>query len=77
MSTFVEIDPSEYDGAAFARFDAKADDFKIANARALMWLSQLAYEAHRKETIEEVAPEMESHVRHRLHQTQDWPEEQL
>jgi triacylglycerol lipase len=55
MSTFVEIDPSEYDKNAFADFDASTGDFRIGNARALMWLSQLAYEAHRKETIDEVA----------------------
>ena len=55
MSTFVEIDPSEYDKDAFAGFDASTSDFRIGNARALMWLSQLAYEAHRKDTVEEVA----------------------
>jgi hypothetical protein len=55
MSTFVEIDPSEYDKDAFADFDASTGDFRIGNARALMWLSQLAYEAHRKATIDEVA----------------------
>jgi hypothetical protein len=55
MSTFVEIDPSEYDKDAFAAFDASTGDFRIGNARALMWLSHLAYEAHREETIREVA----------------------
>jgi triacylglycerol lipase len=55
MSTFVEIDPSEYDKDAFAAFVASTSDFRIGNARALMWLSQLAYEAHREETIREVA----------------------
>src|ERR1700754_1824136 len=55
MSTFVEIDPSEYDEDAFADFDASMGDFRMGNARALIWLSQLAYEAHRQETIDEVA----------------------
>ena len=55
MSTFVEIDPSEYDKDAFAGFDASTSDFRSGNALPLMWLSQLAYEAHRKDTVEEVA----------------------
>ena len=44
MTSFVEILPEEYDKHAFARFDASAANFKLGNARALMWFSQLAYE---------------------------------
>jgi triacylglycerol lipase len=57
MSTFVEIAPEEYDAAAFGGFNASAAGFELANARALMWLSQLAYEAHREPTIETVSRE--------------------
>jgi hypothetical protein len=57
MTSFVEILPEEYDKDAFKRFDASALDFKIDNARALMWFSQLAYETHRPSTINAVALE--------------------
>ena len=52
MSTLVEIAPDEYDPAAFKEFRPSASGFEIANARALMWFSQLAYETHRTATIE-------------------------
>lgn len=55
MSTFVEINPSEYDTAAFKDFKPLAAGFELANARALMWFSQLAYETHRTLTIETVS----------------------
>jgi triacylglycerol lipase len=55
MSTFVEISPEEYDAAAFAGFMASAAGFELANARALMWFSQLAYETHRAPTIDAVS----------------------
>jgi hypothetical protein len=55
MSTFVEIGPDEYDRAAFKGFRPSAAGFEIANARALMWSSQLAYETHRTPTIEAVS----------------------
>jgi hypothetical protein len=54
MTSFVEILPEEYDADAFKDFDASTADFTIGNARALMWFSQLAYEAHRKDTIKAV-----------------------
>jgi len=57
MSTFVEIAPAEYDANAFAGFDPSVAGFEIANARALIWLSQLAYEAHRDLTIDTVSRE--------------------
>jgi triacylglycerol lipase len=56
MSTFVELTPSEYSDTAFAAFDPAAGEFTIGNARALMWLSQLAYETGRPATIAEVGP---------------------
>ena len=55
MSTFVEIGPDEYDRAAFKGFRPSAAGFEIANARALMWFSQLAYKTHRTPTIEAVS----------------------
>jgi hypothetical protein len=56
MTSFVEILPKEYDKDAFKDFNVSRSDFKIGNARALMWFSQLAYETHRKETIDAVSP---------------------
>ena len=55
MSTFVEIAPDEYDPTAFKGFRPSAAGFEMANARALMWFSQLAYETHRTPTIEAVS----------------------
>jgi len=52
VSTFVEIAPDEYDDAAFDGFDASAGGFAIGNARALMWMAQLAYETHQPSTIQ-------------------------
>ena len=54
MSTFVELPPDQYSRTAFANFDAAATDFRIDNARALMWLSQLAYETGKPQTIDAV-----------------------
>ena len=54
MTSFVEIRPEEYDPEAFEDFTPSADGFELANARALMWFSQLAYETHRPLTIEAV-----------------------
>jgi triacylglycerol lipase len=44
VSTLVELSPELYSAEAFAAFDPAAN-FSIGNARALMWFSQLAYEA--------------------------------
>jgi triacylglycerol lipase len=55
MTIFVEIAPDEYDATAFGGFDASASDFTLGNARALMWMSQLAYETHVDATIKDVA----------------------
>src|SRR6185369_11557644 len=46
MSRLVEISPDEYSPTAFAKFDP-AGGFSLDNARAMMWMSQLAYEAYR------------------------------
>jgi triacylglycerol lipase len=43
MSNFVQFPEAAYDRAAFAEF-VPARDFTIGNARAMMWLAQLAYE---------------------------------
>jgi triacylglycerol lipase len=56
MSTLVELPPDLYNKAAFVTFDAAAADFTIGNARAMMWLSQLAYETAKRLTIDHVAP---------------------
>lgn len=56
MTGFVEILPEEYDADAFKGFDASAADFRLGNARALIWFSQLAYETHRPLTIQAVQP---------------------
>jgi hypothetical protein len=55
MSTLVEIAPDEFDPAAFENFKPSAAGFELANARALMWFSQLAYETHRTPTIDAVS----------------------
>jgi hypothetical protein len=54
MSKFVELPPDQYRPTAFGAFDAAAANFTIGNARALMWLSQLAYETNKKQTIDQV-----------------------
>jgi triacylglycerol lipase len=55
VSTFVEIVPNEYDSTAFESFHASIDGFEIGNARALMWMAQLAYETHQPSTIQAVS----------------------
>ena len=55
MSTFVEIAPDEYDDEAFDGFDVSTGTFAIGNARALMWMAQLAYETHQPSTIQVVS----------------------
>jgi len=45
MSRLVQLPASDYSPTAFARFDP-IGGFSIDNARAMMWLSQLAYEAY-------------------------------
>jgi triacylglycerol lipase len=57
MSTFVEIPPDQYSATAFADFNAAVNDLNIGNARAMMWMSQLAYETGRQSTIDAIAPQ--------------------
>jgi triacylglycerol lipase len=54
VSNFVELPIEQYSTTAFNNFDPAAGNFKIANARALMWFSQLAYEGAKGATIEAV-----------------------
>src|SRR4051812_10393967 len=57
MSIFAEISAAEYDPHAFDAFHAATAEFSIANARALMWFSQLAYETQAtSQTIRSVFP---------------------
>ncbi|OKO81429.1 lipase [Bradyrhizobium sp. NAS80.1] len=55
MSILVELPPDQYDRNAFAKFNKDAADFDLGVARAMMWMSQLAYETHVPDTIEAVA----------------------
>jgi triacylglycerol lipase len=49
MSVFVELDEGSYPANALDKFSATEPQFSLDNARAMMWLSQLAYEtAHEK-----------------------------
>jgi triacylglycerol lipase len=50
MSALVEFPPELYDAKAFDGFKALSD-FRIENALALMWFSQLAYETGQGDTI--------------------------
>jgi triacylglycerol lipase len=54
MSKLVQIPQSEYDPDAFASFDP-SKGFALGNARALMWLSQLAYETYEPSQPEKIA----------------------
>ena len=53
MSNLVEMPFELFSPTAFKGFTAKTD-FDLGNARAMMWMSQLAYETHRPEKIEKV-----------------------
>ena len=60
MSRLVQIPPEAYSPTAFAEFNPAAG-FSIPNARAMMWMSQLAYEAYQggpSATIETVGKTM-------------------
>jgi triacylglycerol lipase len=56
MSSLVELLPEEYDKDAFTGFDGRLARFTPGNARGLMWFSQLAYETHRRDTVDAVFP---------------------
>ncbi|MES1149746.1 MAG: Mbeg1-like protein, partial [Bradyrhizobium guangdongense] len=55
MSILVELHPDRYDPNAFARFNPASSDFDLDVARAIMWMSQLAYETHVPDTITKVS----------------------
>jgi triacylglycerol lipase len=54
VSNFVELPIEEYSTTAFDNFDPAAGTFRIGNARALMWFSQLAYEGGKGATVKAV-----------------------
>ena len=55
MSFLVERPPAQYDRAAFSGFNSSSTTFNLATARAMMWMSQLAYETHVPATIDAVS----------------------
>ncbi|MBR0715853.1 lipase family protein [Bradyrhizobium liaoningense] len=55
MSRLVELPLGEYDRDAFAKFKDDSTDFNLDTARAMMWMSQLAYETHVAGKIDDVA----------------------
>jgi hypothetical protein len=54
MSFLVERPPEQYDPAAFSGFNTSST-FNLGTARAMMWMSQLAYETHVPATIDAVS----------------------
>ncbi|MET4115677.1 hypothetical protein ABIB85_002075 [Bradyrhizobium sp. JR1.5] len=56
MSILVELPPDQYDRRAFAKFNETSTGFDLDIARAMMWMSQLAYETHVPDTINRVSP---------------------
>jgi triacylglycerol lipase len=55
MSFLVELPLSEYNRNAFADFNKASGNFDPDVARAMMWMSQLAYETHVPQTITAVS----------------------
>nr|WP_249141910.1 lipase family protein [Bradyrhizobium diazoefficiens] len=55
VSFLVELPPDQYDRDAFANFSGTSTGFDLGVARAMMWMSQLAYETHVPETITEIS----------------------
>jgi triacylglycerol lipase len=53
MSIFVELPQAAYTTTALDKFVATAD-FKLDNARAMMWLSQLAYETADEKKVDDI-----------------------
>src|ERR1700726_533562 len=53
MSGFVTLDRSQYPDNALDAFEATAQ-FKLDNARAMMWLSQLAYETASESKVDDI-----------------------
>ena len=55
VSILVELPPDQYDREAFAKFNQATVDFDPGVARAMMWMSQLAYETREPDTIRQAA----------------------
>lgn len=55
MSFLVELPPGQYNRNAFANFNEASGNFDPDVARAMMWMSQLAYETHVPQTINTVS----------------------
>jgi triacylglycerol lipase len=53
MSVFVRLDRSQYPDTALDGFTA-TPQFKLDNARAMMWLSQLAYETDNESKVDDI-----------------------
>src|ERR1700748_2945480 len=53
MSIFVELPRNAYPDNALDGFTA-IRDFKLDNARAMMWLSQLAYETAHQDKVDDI-----------------------
>ncbi len=53
MSVFVELNRSQYPDNALNRF-APTSEFSLDNARAMMWLSQLAYETAHQTKVQDI-----------------------
>ena len=57
MSKFVQLSPQDYSRSAFDKFSPQRGKFDLDDARAMMWMSQLAYESgDAEQTIKEIGP---------------------
>jgi hypothetical protein len=56
MGIFVQLPPADYSRTAFDQFRPLRAGFDLGDARAMMWISQLAYETDPPQTIAEIAP---------------------
>jgi triacylglycerol lipase len=54
MSFLVELARSAYPDDALDKFTASSSQFGLDNARAMMWLSQLAYETARRDKVKSI-----------------------
>lgn len=56
MSRFVQLPPSAYSPTAFSAFSPRHGQVEIDDARAMMWMAQLAYETDAPNTIAAIGP---------------------
>jgi triacylglycerol lipase len=56
MSRFVQLPVSAYSPTAFEAFSPQRGHFDLDDARAMMWMAQLAYESDAPHTILQVGP---------------------